>query len=501
MGQAAKGTSTAPAVAPSVQIAPPDSAQEREADRIADAVVRGTGFVAGSSPPGPPRIHRQCAACTAGGPPCADCAEDADALMLKPDAGGARPEGAGAAARAVSGSGQPLSPVTRAYFEPRLGADLSLVRLHTDAKAGAAARNIGARAYALGSHIAFAPGAFDPVSTDGRRLVAHELAHVVGQHSRGAIHRAPGSDGEEVPVAAGGAISLKLTAFTGDPADPAADSAKGVAKKRVEEGSVDAAFPISKLEDIPMTLDKAAFKLGLISRSRVDEFNNPDGSGGLHLLPAGHPGFVRHLDIIGHGKAGTKSSEPFYGFGSTALKTSELANLHANGLDLSRYMIDGGTLVLEGCNTAKGAAGKLYMLQVGRMFFGKKNGTIKANSAATFAFAGEMVGGDQQTFNWPGDFRKMMKTESFLLLSGTWKSESQTVRLEVDDNGVVTGSYGKTGKLSGSVDGDRIDYQWTESSGSGFGYWELNRVSGQLEGRWGRGTSTDDGGTWNMWKQ
>ena len=77
--------------------------------------------------------------------------------------------------------GQPLDAPTRAYFEPRFGRDLSSVRVHTGAPANAAAQLIGARAYTLGSNIAFAPGEFQPSSEAGRALIAHELAHVVQQ--------------------------------------------------------------------------------------------------------------------------------------------------------------------------------------------------------------------------------------------------------------------------------------------------------------------------------
>ncbi|MEM1130359.1 MAG: DUF4157 domain-containing protein, partial [Pseudomonadota bacterium] len=87
----------------------------------------------------------------------------------------------GQAVAAVSGDGAPLSRAERGFFEPRLGRDLSGVRLHDDARAGAAARGINARAYTLRNHIAFAPGARDFGSTEGRRLMAHELVHTAQQ--------------------------------------------------------------------------------------------------------------------------------------------------------------------------------------------------------------------------------------------------------------------------------------------------------------------------------
>jgi hypothetical protein len=78
----------------------------------------------------------------------------------------------------LTGAGVPLPESERAFFEPRFGQDLSHVRLHDNA---AAAPEVGARAFALGRDIAFAPGEYAPGTAAGRALLAHELAHVVRQ--------------------------------------------------------------------------------------------------------------------------------------------------------------------------------------------------------------------------------------------------------------------------------------------------------------------------------
>lgn len=139
--------------------------------------------------------------------------------------------------------GQPLDRATRAYFEPRFGAsfhstplrlsaqagsgplrvepadtpyereadtwaeritagpttgfganlrDLSRVRVHTDARAAESARSVNARAYTVGSDVVFAPGQFNPASAAGKRLLAHELTHVLQQndgHARPSLYR------------------------------------------------------------------------------------------------------------------------------------------------------------------------------------------------------------------------------------------------------------------------------------------------------------------------
>jgi hypothetical protein len=89
--------------------------------------------------------------------------------------------GAGMLRGLLRSGGEPLPAPTRGYFESRLGRDLSDVRIHAGAAAGASARAIGAKAYTLGSDIAFAPGRYQPWSAAGQSLLAHELAHVAQQ--------------------------------------------------------------------------------------------------------------------------------------------------------------------------------------------------------------------------------------------------------------------------------------------------------------------------------
>lgn len=80
-------------------------------------------------------------------------------------------------------AGRPLDDGVRADMESRLGADFSRVRVHTDARAHAAAESVRAEAFTSGSHVVFAQRQFDPASTAGRRRLAHELVHLVQQWS------------------------------------------------------------------------------------------------------------------------------------------------------------------------------------------------------------------------------------------------------------------------------------------------------------------------------
>ena len=74
--------------------------------------------------------------------------------------------------------GQPLDGAIREFMEPRIGRELSGVRVHTDGRAAASARALGALAYTVGSDVVFAAGRYDPYSPSGARLLGHELTHV-----------------------------------------------------------------------------------------------------------------------------------------------------------------------------------------------------------------------------------------------------------------------------------------------------------------------------------
>lgn len=98
---------------------------------------------------------------------------------------------------AMNGGGSPMSNSSRAFFEPRFGADFSQVRVHTDSRAAETAKSINARAFTVGRNIAFGGGQFAPDSQDGRRLLAHELTHVVQQNGgqlQESVRRSPGPD-------------------------------------------------------------------------------------------------------------------------------------------------------------------------------------------------------------------------------------------------------------------------------------------------------------------
>ncbi|WP_295433352.1 DUF4157 domain-containing protein [uncultured Thiodictyon sp.] len=154
---------------------------EQEADRVADQVLRIPGPAHRGDEPSSLALRTPMAQRK-----CADGAEADVEQQVRGNAGDA-PAAVPPFARAGSGSpGEPLDPTARTWFESRFGRDFSAVRIHTDERAAASARALGALAYAAGPHIAFADGQYRTNTDTGRRLLAHELTHVIQQQAAGA---------------------------------------------------------------------------------------------------------------------------------------------------------------------------------------------------------------------------------------------------------------------------------------------------------------------------
>jgi hypothetical protein len=160
-----------------LRINEPGDEYEREADRVADQVMRMPDApVDGRSPPSAatPLVQRSVRA--------GNVTDVGTAPSIVQDV--------------LSSPGEPLDAATRAFFEPRFGHDFRQVRVHSDAGAAESAAAVDALAYTVGSHIVFGSALLAPGTTRGRRLLAHELSHVVQQHGV-AMRREPelGMDG------------------------------------------------------------------------------------------------------------------------------------------------------------------------------------------------------------------------------------------------------------------------------------------------------------------
>jgi hypothetical protein len=133
-------------------------------------------------------LQRQCACGQhAGGGECEECRKKREGTIQRAAVSSAPVNAVPPSVHDVlSSPGQPLDAETRAFMEPRFGHDFSAVRVHTDGRAAESARAVNALAYTVGRDVVFGGGEYKPRTSEGKRLLAHELTHVVQQS--GSIH-------------------------------------------------------------------------------------------------------------------------------------------------------------------------------------------------------------------------------------------------------------------------------------------------------------------------
>ncbi|MGZ3763137.1 MAG: eCIS core domain-containing protein [Mucilaginibacter sp.] len=174
--QARTVSSRPPFFQPKLTIGPVDDPYEREADAVADKIVgmpdtQVSSNNSFSTSNVSSTIQRKCAHC-----------EEEEKLQRKAEGDATGGLDAPSIVHEVTSSGgQPLDSGTRSFFEPRFGHDLSQVRVHTDDRAAESAKEVQAHAYTVGNHVVFGSNQFDPASSGGQRLLAHELTHTIQQ--------------------------------------------------------------------------------------------------------------------------------------------------------------------------------------------------------------------------------------------------------------------------------------------------------------------------------
>ncbi len=207
----------APFIQAKLTINQPGDIYEQEADRVADQVVQRLAMP--SSQPAAPLSSTTARPPEAIQAKCADC-EQEEKLQRKEEEGPEeseeiqRKENAASPAQpgdeagsdfssrlqSSKGGGSPLPENTRTDMESALGTDLSGVRIHTGGEAAGMSKSINAQAFTHGSDVYFNEGKFDAGSTDGKRLLAHELVHV-GQQGGGVKRKIRIGEIEHAPTA------------------------------------------------------------------------------------------------------------------------------------------------------------------------------------------------------------------------------------------------------------------------------------------------------------
>ncbi len=199
-----KGAKADAPFASRLRIGAPDDAFEREADRVADAVMAGGGAQGSLSRAGveaPLRRKCACGGSASARGECEECRTKAETARRAPLP--AHGEAPSIVHEVLRSPGEPLDARTRALLQPRFGHDFSQVRVHTDGRAAESARSIDARAYTAGRHVAFGARQYAPQTGAGLKLLAHELAHVLQQPQNSApvIRRQAAGAEREAPRA------------------------------------------------------------------------------------------------------------------------------------------------------------------------------------------------------------------------------------------------------------------------------------------------------------
>jgi hypothetical protein len=156
---------------PKLKIGPVDDIYEREADAMAERVMRREDDSQVHSLRSSNDVQLKCAQC-----------EEDDQLQRKtPDEQMVKREAPTNISNVLSDSGKPLASHTKAFMEDRFGCDFTNVRVHTGTSAAQSAQSINALAYTNGNSIVFNDGQYSPGTYSGNKLLAHELTHVIQQ--------------------------------------------------------------------------------------------------------------------------------------------------------------------------------------------------------------------------------------------------------------------------------------------------------------------------------
>lgn len=160
-------------VQPKLRINDSGDQYEQEADKVADTVMRMEVPFTPTRPLPITSVHRK----------CADCEEEEKKAQRKENN---RSETNAdhtleSYVANLNGTGHSLSDEVRNFYEPRFGYDFSNVKVHTDSVAAKSAQSINALAYTSGDNIVFNAGQYSPNTDSGKKLLGHELTHVVQQ--------------------------------------------------------------------------------------------------------------------------------------------------------------------------------------------------------------------------------------------------------------------------------------------------------------------------------
>jgi hypothetical protein len=512
---------------PKLVVGSTDDPLEREADRVAEQVMappRGLQALGWS----PPRIQRAAAQPMGG------------AGVTPPSV-----------TRALASAGRPLEPALCHDMEQRFGHDFARVRVHAGPFAEQAARDVNAHAFTVGRDIVFGADRFSPATGEGRRLLAHELTHVVQQSddaSPGIVRRSEVDDRScagltDIESDVDTKVQSEIAAAKTAAGTPLTGSRLGNFLIKVRDNLGKGA--VSPIEDFVESLPASKRKLpGTLAGTKyagAQSFNTAYSGQAL----VGAPKVVRSAAkvagfCIGADKLGHFFSEGFFYFvqavgGASASDIEDIGR----GLEIGVQGLGGlaaaglTTGVFSNADRAANRKGLQFyrdLLATPTLTFSIKNYVAadwneQTNPSFYASGLGAIVWRNLLAGRWEGSFTSggapaggasspkdiaVDLTATATSVTGTYQWPIATPAQKGKINGTITP---RTTAVSGvdptttpstpvsasPVSGITIDFDWEEGKSKGKGRWEsLNEQ--ELAGTWGIGASRTDGGIWNVKK-
>lgn len=497
-------------------VSQPDDLYEQEADHVAEQVMRMPALT----------VQRTCAA---GGPTCPTCKknEDDQELVQRKTAALATSSTDSVPDNFLHslGPGQPLDSATRAFFEPRFGHDFSRVRVHVDATAGQSVRDVNAHAYTVGHDMVFGAGRFVPGTQAGRRLIAHELTHVVQQStSRTMLQRA---ENDTIPNCApltdtqsdvDAKVNTSLVAARTTAGIPPAGTA--VARGVLNDLGRDTALGRTAIEVWASTLPLT--KAVLPNQSATKYTGVTYNLWSQPLFPILNPTMKVNDICVGSDKLGH-----FFQQGATFQRTEASSGRPAAEEESERS--EGGGYGLASTGVFSNAD------QEANRQGGKFYNDLIAAPTMTFAIARYISSRWSEVDN-PNFYEESVGHQVWAnTLTGYWTGQSKNpptsfdeilmLRLSATATGVVSGVFSVGGRNLGNItngiityntrtvrgeapftgtktsptpiSGIHLDFDWTLDTDSGKGFLDSDGER-HLTGRWGRGASNTDRGAWDI---